>query len=57
MPRGPAKVRVFKILGVAIRRRNIGLAMRALGMGKQVRGIPRAHLPQTSAAKRQGFNR
>ena len=47
------KIRIWKVLGVAFRKRNIGLAMRALGMRKQVRGIVRAHLPQTSAARRQ----
>jgi len=47
------KINVWKVLGVAFRKRNIGLAMRVLGMRRQVRGITRAHLPQTSAARRQ----
>ena len=50
-------IRRWKVLGVAFRRRNVGLAMQALGMGRQRRGIPRAHLPQTMATKRRGFNR
>ena len=57
MSNGRVGIRRFKVLGVAFRKRNIGLAMRALGMSRQVRGIPRVHIPQSMATKRRGFNR
>jgi len=50
-------LRRWKVLGVAVRTRNIGLAMRAFGMGSQRRGIARLHLPQTTSARRQGLLR
>jgi len=55
MANGRTRIRRWKVLGVAIRRGNIGLAMRAFGLGRQRRGIPRVHLPQTTRARRQGL--
>ena len=50
----PARLRRGKVLGVAIRKRNVGLALRALGFNG-VRGISRVHLRQTTIAKRYGL--
>ena len=50
----PARLRRGKVLGVAIRKRNVGLALRALGF-HGIRGIPRVHLPQITTAKGYGL--
>lgn len=47
-------LRRLKVLKVAWKRRNIRLALRAVGLGRVVTGIPRLHIPQTTTARAQG---
>ena len=48
-----ARLNTRKVLGVAIRKHNIGLAMQALGLGKQVSRIKSIYIPQITAAEKQ----
>jgi len=53
MPKGrkPARLKTFKVLGVAVRHRNMNLALRAFGV--RTGGMKRLYTPQTWGVRHQ----